>query len=138
MTNTDSTVSVFRSADELRAKVGHVLGHSDWLTIDQDRIDRFAEATGDHQWIHVDPERAKQGPFGGTIAHGWLSASLLPTLLQQVYRIDAKMAVNYGVNRIRFTAPVKVGSRVRAVPTLAAVDEVGAALQLTVNTVIEI
>jgi acyl dehydratase len=138
MAMTDSAPTVFRSADELRAKIGEVIGASDWLPIDQGRIDEFAHATGDFQWIHVDPERAKDGPFGATIAHGWLTASLLPVLLQQIYRVEATMAINYGVNRIRFTAPVKVGSRVRAVATLAAVDEKGAALQLTISTVIEI
>ena len=130
--------TVYRSADQLRAKVGQPLGHSDWLTIEQSRIDEFASATGDFQWIHVDPERAKDGPFGTTIAHGWLSASLLPVLLGQIYRVDAKMAINYGVNKIRFTNPVKVGSRVRAAAALLAVDEKGPALQLTVSTQIEI
>ena len=130
--------TVYRSADQLRAKVGQPLGHSEWLTIEQSRIDEFASATGDFQWIHVDPERAKDGPFGTTIAHGWLSASLLPVLLGQIYRVDAKMAINYGVNKIRFTNPVKVGSRVRAAAALLAVDEKGPALQLTVSTQIEI
>jgi len=88
--------------------------------------------------IHVDPERAKKGPFGATIAHGWLTASLLPLLLQQIYRVESTMAINYGVDRIRFTAPVVVGSRVRAVATLAAAEEKGPALQLRVSTVIEI
>ena len=138
MTTDDLAPIVFRSADELRARVDQVLGRSQWLTIEQDRIDQFAEATGDRQWIHVDPERAKDGPFGATIAHGWLTAALLPVLLQQIYRIEAKMGINYGVNRIRFTSPVTVGSRVRAVTTLAAVEEKGPALQLTVSTVIEI
>jgi acyl dehydratase len=130
--------TVFRTADELRAKVGQELGRGDWLIIDQARIDEFAHATGDFQWIHVDPERAKDGPFGTTIAHGWLTASLLPVLLQRIYRVEARMAVNYGVNRIRFTAPVKVDSRVRAVATLAAVEPKGEALQLTVSTEIQI
>jgi len=138
MTTHDGAPAVFRSLDDIRAKLGQVLGHSEWLTIEQDRIDRFAEATGDRQWIHVDPERAKDGPYGATIAHGWLTASLLPVLQQQIYRIDAKMAVNYGVNRIRFTAPVRVGSRVRAVITLVAVEEKGPAVQTTISTVIEI
>lgn len=130
--------TVYRSADELCGKVGQSLGHSDWLTIEQSRIDEFASATGDHQWIHVDPERAKDGPFGSTIAHGWLTASLLPVLVGQIYKVDAKMAINIGVNKLRFTNPVKVGSRVRAVSTLVAVDEKGPAVQLTVNTEIEI
>jgi acyl dehydratase len=130
--------TVFRSADELRGKIGQSLGHSEWLTIEQSRIDEFASATGDHQWIHVDPARAQDGPFGGTIAHGWLTASLLPVLVGQIYKVDAKMAINVGVNKLRFTNPVKVGSRVRAVSTLVAVDEKGPAVQLTVSTEIEI
>ena len=130
--------TVFRSADELRGKVGQSLGHSDWLSVEQPRVDEFARATGDHQWIHVDPERAKDGPFGGTIAHGWLTASLLPVLVGQIYKVDAKMAINVGVNKLRFTNPVKVGSRVRAVSTLIAVEDKGPAVQLTVNTEIEI
>ena len=136
MSQTEPTV--YRSADGLLAKVGQPLGKSDWLTVEQSRIDEFASATGDHQWIHVDPERAKDGPFGATIAHGWLTASLLPVLVGQIYKVDAKMAINIGVNRLRFTNPVKVGSRVRAVSTLIAVDEKGPAVQLTVNTEIEI
>jgi acyl dehydratase len=130
--------TVFRSAEELRGKVGQSLGHSDWLRIEQSRIDEFATATGDHQWIHVDPERAKDGPFGTTIAHGWLTASLLPVLVGQIYKVDAKMAINVGVNKLRFTNPVKVGSRVRAVSTLLSVEDKGPAVQLTVNTEIEI
>jgi acyl dehydratase len=90
------------------------LGTSSWVTIDQRRIDLFAEATGDHQWIHVDPEAASQGPFGTTIAHGYLTLSLLPALLSEVMTVtDARMGVNYGVERARFTAPVPSGSRVR-------------------------
>ena len=138
MTTRDAAPTILASAEEVRAKVGVVLGRSEWLLIEQDRIDEFARATGDFQWIHVDPERAKDGPFKATIAHGWLTASLLPLLLQQIYRVEARMAINYGVNRIRFTSPVTVGSRVRAVATLAAAEEKGAALQLTVSTVIEI
>src|ERR671933_150860 len=100
--------------DELLGLVGVELGASDWHAIDQERVDLFADATGDHQWIHVDPERAAAGPFGGTIAHGYLTLSLLPRLLSQLLRIaDALMGVNYGSDRIRFTCPVPVGSRVR-------------------------
>jgi acyl dehydratase len=138
MATIDSAPTVLASTEQVRAKVGQVLGHSDWLLIEQDRIDEFARATGDVQWIHVDRERAKQGPFGATIAHGWLTASLLPLLLQQIYRVEARMAINYGVDRIRFTSPVTVGSRVRAVATLVAAEEKGPALQLKVSTVIEI
>lgn len=90
------------------------LGTSEWHAIDQDRIDLFAEATGDHQWIHVDPEAAANGPFGGTVAHGYLTLSLLPMLLSEVISVtDSQMGVNYGTEKIRFTAPVPVGSRVR-------------------------
>jgi len=133
-----SQPTIYRSAEELLAKVGEPLGSSDWLAVEQARIDEFASATGDHQWIHVDPERAKDGPFGTTIAHGWLTASLLPVLVGQIYKVDAKMAINIGVNKMRFTNPVKVGSRVRASSTLVGVDEKGPAVQLTVSTEIEI
>ena len=105
---------VFTTLDEVAAASGVELGTSDWLTIDQERVDRFAEATGDHQWIHVDPEAAALGPFGQTIAHGYLTLSLLPMLMAEVMTVsDARMGVNYGVNKVRFTAPVPSGSRVR-------------------------
>ena len=95
--------------------VGEPLGSSEWVTIDQDRVDRFAEATGDHQWIHVDVDRAKDGPFGGTIAHGYLTLSLLPMLGAQIFALDTPGAkLNYGVNKVRFPSPVPVGARVRA------------------------
>ncbi|NSC20843.1 MaoC family dehydratase [Streptomyces albus subsp. chlorinus] len=115
---------VFTSADELRAAVGEELGSSDWLEVGQKRIDLFADATGDHQWIHVDPERAAEGPFGTTIAHGYLTLSLLPALVPQVMRVEgARMGVNYGVNKVRFPAPVPVGSRLRARLALTEVSE---------------
>ena len=102
------------------------LGTSDWVEITQDQVNQFADATGDHQWIHVDPERAKQGPFGRTIAHGYLTLSLLPQLMPQVMRIeDAVMGVNYGVEKIRFTNPVPVGSRVRLHAKLLGSDAKG-------------
>ena len=129
---------VFTSPDELSGAVGRPLGSSDWLTIEQDRVNRFAEATGDHQWIHVDPERARQGPFGAPIAHGFLTVSLLPTLVSQIYRVQARMAINYGLNRVRFPAPVRVGSRVRASSRLIAATEIDGGVQLVTNTVIEI
>jgi acyl dehydratase len=134
---------VFTSADELRAAVGEELGTSDWLEIDQKRIDLFAEATGDHQWIHTDPERAAGGPFGSTIAHGYLTLSLLPLLTPQVLAVEGvRMGVNYGTNKVRFPAPVPVGSRLRASARLAGVTDVaalggGAAVQLTVLVTIE-
>src|SRR5690242_12361416 len=105
---------VFNGLDELRAAAGTQVGASDWMTIEQARVDTFADATEDHQWIHVDEEKAEAGPFGGTIAHGFLTLSLLPKLMSQVYRIDGvKMGVNYGLNKVRFTAPVPVGSKIR-------------------------
>ncbi|MGW5122351.1 MaoC family dehydratase, partial [Streptomyces noursei] len=101
---------VFGSVEELRAAVGEELGPSDWLAVDQKRIDLFAEATGDHQWIHVDEERAAAGPFGTTIAHGYLTLSLLPVLVPQLLRVDnVKMGINYGTNKVRFPATVPVG-----------------------------
>ncbi|EPH42529.1 MaoC family dehydratase [Streptomyces aurantiacus] len=114
---------IFTSADELRAAVGEQLGYSDWLEIDQKRIDLFADATGDHQWIHVDPEKAATGPFGTTIAHGYLTLSLLPALVPQVMRVQGmRMGLNYGTNKVRFPSPVPVGSRVRATAVLTEVE----------------
>jgi acyl dehydratase len=129
---------VFTGIEQMRESVGKHLGHSEWTRVEQSRVDRFAEATGDFQWIHVDADRAAKGPFGGTIAHGWLSASLLPVLTGQIYRVEARMAINYGVNRLRFVAPVKVGSEIRAGSTLVDVSEHGDAVQLTVSTEVEI
>jgi acyl dehydratase len=122
----------FSSADEVRAAVGEHLGYSDWHTVDQDRINLFADATGDHQWIHVDPEMAKQGPFGTTIAHGYLTLSLIPWLMSEVVGYSGvRMGVNYGCNKVRFPAPVPVGSRVRAGAELVECEDVGGgALQL--------
>ena len=105
----------FTSFDDLTAAVGEDLGASDWLTIEQDRVDAFAEATGDHQWIHVDVPRATAGPFGGTIAHGYLTLSLIPMLGAQVFGLETPGAkLNYGVNKVRFPSPLPVGSRIRA------------------------
>ena len=99
---------------ELGALVGLELGVSDWITVGQDRIDRFAEATGDHQWVHVDPVRAAAGPYGGTIAHGFLTLSLLPAMMASAFELgDCRMAVNYGLDKLRFPAPVPQGSRLR-------------------------
>jgi acyl dehydratase len=123
---------IFTSPEELRAVVGEQLGHSDWLEVDQKRIDLFAEATGDHQWIHVDPERAAAGPFGTTIAHGYLTLSLLPLLMPEVLRVEnVKMGVNYGSNKVRFPSPVPVGSRVRATVQLKDVADVDGGVQVT-------
>ena len=129
---------IFTSAEELKAAVGESLGYSDWLEVDQKRIDLFAEATGDHQWIHVDPEKAAAGPFGTTIAHGYLTLSLLPLFVPQVLKVDnAKMGVNYGTNKVRFPAPVPVGSRLRATAPLQDVTEVGGGVQVTAAVVVE-
>jgi acyl dehydratase len=129
---------VFASLDELRAAVGEQLGWTDWLEIGQKRIDGFAEATGDRQWIHVDPERAAKGPFGTTIAHGYLTLSLIPSLMPQLMRVEGvTMGVNYGVNKVRFPAPVPVGSRLRATAELAEATEVGGGVQLVTRVTIE-
>src|SRR5574343_1064081 len=106
---------IFETLADLQALTGQPLGHSDWITVDQARVNAFAEATEDRQWIHVDPERAKAGPFGAPIAHGFLTLSLIPRFFDLGIQIEgARMGVNYGLNRVRFTAPVPVGSRVRA------------------------
>lgn len=128
----------FASIDELRAAVGTEIGHGDWQEIDQNRIDRFADATGDHQWIHVDPERAAAGPFGTTVAHGYLTLSMLPALTAGLGAVDGvRMGVNYGVNRVRFPASVPVGSRIRARVELLGVDDVPGGVQVTNRVTVE-
>ncbi|WP_369253151.1 MaoC family dehydratase [Geodermatophilus amargosae] len=124
---------------ELPALTGTELGTSDWIEVTQDRVDTFADATGDHQWIHVDVERAKaESPFGGPIGHGYLTLSLLIPMWSQVLTVtDTTMAVNYGLNRVRFPAPVPVGSRIRLTATLAGVEEVTGGLQVTASAVVE-
>ncbi|MDB5749734.1 MAG: putative nodulation protein [Ramlibacter sp.] len=118
-------MKVIESLAELPALVGHEVAVSDWISITQQQINLFAQATGDHQWIHVDEERAKAGPFGAPIAHGFLTLSLLPRLFESALEIrNTRMGVNYGLNRVRFTAPVPVGSRLRAVIKLLACDPV--------------
>lgn len=129
----------FTSGADLAASVGQEIGVSDWHEIPQSQIDLFAEATGDDQWIHVDPERAKAGPYGTTIAHGYLTLSLLAPLMKTIYRIEgAKMAVNYGLNKVRFAAPVRVGSRVRVRVSLATVDVIPNGVQSVWSAVIEL
>ncbi|GAA0456301.1 MaoC family dehydratase [Streptomyces sp. NPDC046215] len=129
---------IFTSADELRAAIGAELGPSDWLEVDQKRIDLFAEATGDHQWIHVDPERAAAGPFGTTIAHGYLTLSLLPALVPLLMRVEpVSMGINYGLNKVRFPAPVPAGSRLRARARIAEVAETDGGVQLTTVVTVE-
>ncbi|MEV6252614.1 MaoC family dehydratase [Nocardia sp. NPDC051911] len=108
-------MKVFQGLAEMEKAIGTHLGYSDWYTVTQEQIDRFADATGDHQWIHVDPVKAATGPFGTTVAHGFLTLSLIPMLSRQIYRVEGlSMGVNYGANKVRFPAPVPVGSRLRA------------------------
>jgi len=133
-------VRVFNGADELKAAVGEQLGSSDWVTVDQKQVDTFAEATGDHQWIHVDVEKAKAGPFGGTIAHGFLTLSLLPIFSWQVYKIEnVKMGINYGLNKVRYPSPVPVDSAVRLHLNLGAVEVLDAStVQATLAGTLEV
>lgn len=128
-------MKIFDGVHTVVAAAGTELGATDWLEIDQQRIDLFAEATGDHQWIHTDPERAAQGPFGATIAHGLLTLSLLPVFLGGLYRVDnISMAVNYGLGKVRFPAPVPVGSRLAASARIVSVEELKGAAQATFQT----
>ena len=130
---------VFESPRELLGAEGTALGPSDWLPIDQARVDGFAAVTGDHQWIHVDVERAKAGPFGGTIAHGYLTMSLVNLFLPQLIEVRGfAHAVNVGTDRLRFLAPVKVGSRIRGVGEIVSVEEVKGAIQSVVRVTVEI
>lgn len=130
----------FESVDALVAAKGEELGSSDWVTISQDEVNMFADATGDHQWIHIDPEKAAKGPFGTTIVHGFMTLSLLPRLMHQIFTVDGvKMGINYGLNKVRFPSPVPVGSKVRATSTLTDTQDIGqGTVQVTVTTAIEI
>ncbi len=129
----------FQTPEALRGAVGTHLGFSDWMEITQKRIDLFAEATGDRQWIHVDPERAKSGPFGTTIAHGYLTLSITNLFLPQLLRVPAaKLGVNYGANKVRFPAPVPVGSRIRMGSEIIDVQDVPGGLQVTARNTVEI
>ena len=131
--------TVINGPDDLRAKLGQHLGYSEWLLIDQDRVNTFADATGDHQWIHVDVERAKSGPFGAPIAHGYLTMSLSNLFLPQIVEVNGFSAgVNYGVDKVRFPSPVKVGSRIRGGAELTAISDVNGGLQTTMVITIEI
>ncbi|TCI99455.1 MaoC family dehydratase [Aeromicrobium sp. IC_218] len=128
----------FANLDEFRAQVGNELGTSDWITVTQEQIDTFADATGDHQWIHVDPEKAAKGPFGTTIAHGYLTLSLLPVMVGAIYEVqNLAMGVNYGANKIRFPEPVPVDSRIRATATLTDVTDIAIGSQITMKVVVE-
>lgn len=129
---------VIKGVDGLKAAVGEHLGYSEYLDITQERVNQFAEATGDHQWIHVDVERAKAGPFGGPIAHGYLTLSLGPMLYPTVVRVEGfSMGVNYGANKVRFPSPVPVGSRVRLGVKLLEVDDIPNGVQMTMEFTFE-
>ncbi len=129
---------VFDSLDDFKAAAGEELGTSDWVSVTQEQIDTFADATGDHQWIHVDPERAKDGPFGGTIAHGYLTLSLLPVFAAAIYEVKGlAMGVNYGANKVRFPNPVPVDSRLRATATLKETSDIAIGTQAVITFVIE-
>jgi acyl dehydratase len=135
----DMAKTVLDGLDGVRAAVGRHLGHSDWIEVTQDQVNRFADATGDHQWIHVDPERARSGPFGGPIAHGYLTLSLSNLLLPQIVEVrGVSMGVNYGANRVRFPAPVPVGAKIRAGAELVDVTEVEGGVQTTMLITIEV
>lgn len=130
---------VFEGVDQIEAAIGEHVGYSDWLEITQERIDAFADATGDHQWIHVDPERAAQGPYGTTIAHGYLTLSLIPVLGNQVMEIRGfRMMINYGSDRVRFPAPVPVGSRIRAGVQLTSLERTPPGARLTSTVTVEV
>jgi len=132
-------VKLFSGLDEFVAAKGTQLGPTEWLEITQDRINLFADATDDHQWIHVDPERAADGPFGGTIAHGLLTLSLLPHFTHQLYSVDnVAMAINYGYNKVRFITPVPVGARLRARAEISSVTKLDRGVQATLSTTVEI
>jgi acyl dehydratase len=134
--------TVINGLDELKslAAAGTDLGHSGWMQVTQERINTFADATGDHQWIHVDAERAAAGPFGTTIAHGYLTLSLVIPLLEEMFAVTGvAMGINYGLNRVRFPAPVPVGSRIRLGAALASADDVGGgAVQVTLDLTMDI
>jgi acyl dehydratase len=128
-----------RSVDQLLTLVGEDLGTSEWQEVDQDQVNLFADATHDHQWIHVDPERARSGPFGQTIAHGFLTLALLPALLQPLLRVEgARLGVNYGLNRVRFPAPVPFGARIRAKARLKEATAFEGGVQIAVEATVEI
>jgi acyl dehydratase len=131
-------MTTFEHLQDLRGLVGETLGASDWIVVDQPRIDLFAQATGDHQWIHVDPARAAAGPYGTTIAHGFLTLSLLPEMFASAFAVaDTRMGVNYGLNRVRFPAPVPAGSRLRGHFRLLAYEPIEGGAQLTVEVRVE-
>ena len=131
-------MNTYQTLAEIQPLVGSILGSSDWILIDQARIDQFAAVTGDDQWIHVDPLRAAQGPFGATVAHGHLTLSLLPVMVRTAFRLgDVRMTVNYGLNRVRFPAPVPVGSRLRGHFKLLSFETLSGGAQVVVEVTSE-
>ncbi len=131
-------MKTFASIAEMQSLVGQAIGVSDWITVTQERIQLFADATGDHQWIHLDTEKAKQGPFGTTIAHGFLTLSLLPEMSASAFRVEGtKMGVNYGLNKVRFPAPVPSGSRLRGHFKLLKYEPLEGGAQVTVEVTME-
>lgn len=132
-----SSMNVLASFDELTAAVGSSFGPGEWHTVEQGRIDAFATTTGDEQWIHTDPKRAAAGPFGTTVAHGYLTLSLLPLLARDLYRVDGvRMGVNYGLNRVRFPAPLPSGASVRATAEIVSVDPVDGGVQVVTRVTV--
>jgi acyl dehydratase len=130
---------VFTTFDEVKAAAGEPLGTTDWVEMTQERVNAFADATGDHQWIHVDVERAKQGPFGGTIAHGYLTLSLVPWLGSQIFTLETPGAkLNYGLNKVRFPSPLLVGKRIRASAVFSDVTTLPTGVQVTISYTVEI
>jgi acyl dehydratase len=131
--------TIVNGLDELRSKVGEHLGYSEWHTISQEQVNQFADATGDHQWIHIDVERAKAGPFGGPIAHGYLTLSLTPMLMTEALLLKGiSMGVNYGANKVRFMSPVPVGARLRLGAKLLSVDDVAGGVQYALELTYEV
>jgi acyl dehydratase len=128
----------FNSLEDLAAAAGTDLGHSSWHRIEQDRVTAFADATGDHQWIHLDADRARSGPFGTTVAHGYLTLALIPMLLAEIFEVSGVgMAINYGLNRVRFPAPARTGSSVRAAATITEVVEIPGGVQVVISVTIQ-
>jgi acyl dehydratase len=131
--------TTIKGLDDLRAKAGDHLGYSDWQELTQDQVNLFADATGDHQWIHVDVEKAKKGPFGGPIAHGYLTLSLVPALMGQIVTIEGmSMGLNYGCNKVRFPSPLPVGAKLRLGASLQSVEEVAGGVQAIIGVTIEV
>jgi acyl dehydratase len=130
--------ALFRSAEEFKGATGRSFGPTEWLVVDQSRINQFADATGDHQWIHVDVDRARNGPFGGTIAHGYLTLSLVNYFLPELIQAEgAKMGVNYGCDRVRFPSAVRAGSRVRGRAEILGTDDVAGGVQVKIRITVE-